>query len=83
MIDVRTQILEDLRPVFNDVFNDKTLLIGEDSSQLNIPNWDSLMHIQLVLAIESKFGFSFSSSEMLEIKNVRQIIDIIINKTMA
>jgi acyl carrier protein len=83
MSDIRYNILKELSEVFIDVFNDKNLKISEESSQENTPNWDSLMHIQLILAIESKFGFSFSSSEMLDIKNVRQIIDIIINKSIA
>jgi acyl carrier protein len=83
MNDLRNQILNDLKPVFSEVFNNHKLIIDENSSQENILNWDSLIHIQLILAIESKFGFSFSSSEMLEVKNLKQIIDIIINKTIV
>jgi len=56
----------------------ETLEIGvnkvkEDSTIGNLPNWDSLTHIKLVLKLESRFSVRFKAEEIPELTSVKKI----------
>lgn len=55
---------ERLTKVFRDVFDNPSLQIKEDYNAGNIPGWDSLAHINLIVEIEEEFGISFSTAEI-------------------
>ena len=46
----------------------------------DIEDWDSLEHINLIVAVESKFGIKFNIGEVNKMKNVGEMVDIIINR---
>ena len=73
-------ILEKLIPIFLKVFNNKKIKINLKSSAATIKNWDSLAHITIVLNIEKMFKIKFAISEIAELKNVGEIINLIIKK---
>ncbi|MFL5733182.1 MAG: acyl carrier protein [Chloroflexia bacterium] len=50
--------------------------LTEESSPETIPTWDSLNHLNLVMALESEFGISLSIDETLEMGSVALIRDI-------
>jgi len=54
--------------------------ITEDSSSETIPNWDSLAHLNLVLAFEEEFKVSFSTDEILRMMSFQNIVDLISSK---
>ena len=45
-------------------------VLNEKSNALNTPNWDSLRHIELMLAVETSFGASFSMAEMVSMQDL-------------
>ena len=49
------------------VFNVPALLIGEESSMDTLSQWDSVKHLNLVLAIEDAFNVSLTEEQSLEI----------------
>jgi acyl carrier protein len=49
------------------VFNVPVGLICEDSSMDTLSQWDSVKHLNLVLAIEDAFGISLTEEQSLEI----------------
>lgn len=75
-----TEVLERLQPIFQDVFDDDELVVTGDSSAETIEDWDSLSHIRLVVAIEKEFGIKFAFGELQELKNVGEMVDLIIEK---
>lgn len=76
----REMIFERLNNVFRDVFDDDTISINDNTTSKDIPEWDSLEHINLIVAIEQEFGIKFNMGEVTTMKNVGEMVDIIINK---
>lgn len=73
-------ILAQLQPIFRDVLDNPRLEISRTSNASNVKGWDSLTHINLVSAIEQEFAITFSLSELQEMENVGQMIDLIETK---
>ena len=76
----RSKILEKLNEIFIDIIDEDTVSLKEESTAKDVDGWDSLTHIQLVVAIEKHFKIRFTSKEIQEWKNVGALIDSIINK---
>jgi len=70
-------ILARLCEVFQEVFDDDDLVVTRETSAREVDEWDSLMHINLVLNIEKEFSVRFSSSEVAVLQNVGQLADLI------
>lgn len=51
--------------------------INIDSSQVNVPQWDSLKHIEIVFAVEDEFGIHFLENEFENLTSVRKFIQAI------
>jgi acyl carrier protein len=70
-------VLSRLQPIFNDVFDDQSIVIGRESSAETVEGWDSLAHINLVTSIEQEFGVKFALGELQELKNVGEMADLV------
>lgn len=73
----RIEILEKVNEIFHDVFDDESIEVVESTTADDIEDWDSLTHITLVSEIESEFGFKFAMKDVLGMKNVGEMLDII------
>lgn len=76
----REEVFERLNEVFRDVFDDETIVVGETTTANDIEGWDSLEHINLMAAVESEFGIKFSMGQVVTMKNVGEMADIILQK---
>ena len=54
------EIFERLNEVFRDVFDDDTITVTEDTTAADVDDWDSLMHITLISAVEDEFDIKFN-----------------------
>lgn len=73
-------ILKELQPIFQDVFDDEDLVVTNESNAESIEDWDSLSHIRLVVAIEKQFCIKFAFGELQGLKNVGEMITLIEKK---
>jgi len=73
-------IFEKLLPIFCNVFDDDDLVINSSTTAQDIVGWDSLAHIRLIVAIEKSFGLRFSASEISDVENVGQMVELILRK---
>lgn len=69
-----------LQTIFRDVFDDGALVILRGTHAGDIPNWDSLLQISLVVAIEKEFSLTLSLEEMAGLKDVGNMLDLIQRK---
>ena len=69
--------------VFKEVFKDDTLEIHEQMSAKDVEKWDSLNHLTLIATIEERFGIKFKLKELIAMKNVGDLLQIIASKTGA
>lgn len=76
-------ILEELQPLFRDILDQPNLRITRESNSSNVEGWDSLAHINLVTAIEQEYNVKFSIDELLELKNVGEMVDLMEIKLAA
>jgi acyl carrier protein len=77
------ETLAQLQDIFRDVFDNASLEIGRDSSAHNVEGWDSLIHINLVVAVEQAFGIKFMLGELQGLENVGDMADLIDKKLSA
>ena len=73
----REEIYEQLNEVFRDVFDDDTIEVNDQTTSRDIEDWDSLEHINLFAAIETQFGMKFTMGQVVTMKNVGEMVDII------
>ena len=71
------EIFERLNEVFQDVFDDDSITVSENTTAADIEDWDSLSHITLVSAVEDEFRMKFSMKEVVEMKNVGEMATIV------
>ena len=76
----REQIIHDLQEIFCDVFELEEIKIDSNTSALDIDEWDSLTHIQLLVSVEKKYNIRFNSAEIQTWENVGIMVDSILQK---
>ena len=74
----KEEIYERLNTVFRDVFDDDDIEVNENTTSDDIEDWDSLEHINLVAAVEQEFGVKFTMAQVMGMKNVGEMVDIIL-----
>lgn len=72
------EVFESLTRIFRRVFDDKRLVIDRNTTADDIDDWDSLEHITLISAVEKEFKVRFTMKEVSSMKNVGEMVDIII-----
>ncbi len=77
----KNNIKEKLQSVFVDVFDDEDLRISNSTNSDDIEEWDSLNHIALVLSIEKCFNIRFMTGEVISLKDVGEMIQLLEEKT--
>lgn len=73
----RETIYERLNAVFRDVFDDEEIAVTDATTAADIPAWDSLTHITLIAEVQDEFGVEFSMKDVVALKNVGQMADLI------
>lgn len=76
----REEVFEALNEVFRDVFDDEDIVVVDATTADDIEDWDSLEHINLIVAVEKKFGIKFTMPEITALKNVGEMVNLILEK---
>jgi len=76
----REEIYAELNTVFQEVFDDESISVNDGTTAKDIEDWDSLEHINLIVAVEKAFGIKFNMGEASRLKNVGEMVDLIIGK---
>jgi acyl carrier protein len=76
----KPEILQAVNAIFIDVLDDENIKLSYETSADDVDDWDSLTHIQLVVAVEKHFKIRFTSQEIQRWENVGEMIDCILTK---
>ncbi len=70
---------DEMQEVFRNVFGDDQLVLTDETTAADIEGWDSLNHINLVIAVEKRFGVKFATAEISRLKDDGQNVGSLIN----
>ena len=73
----RDEVYDRLKDVFADVF-DHDVPLSDATTAADVDGWDSLTHITLVGAVEDEFDIKFPMKDVVHMKNVGEMVDLII-----
>jgi acyl carrier protein len=76
----KEQIYQELDKIFQDVFDDSDIHVTEKTTAADIEDWDSLEHINLIVAIENCFKIKFNMNQVTSMKNVGEMVDVIMGQ---
>ena len=76
----KNDVLLAIEAIFRDILDNEGIILSEGTTANEVEEWDSLTHIQLIVAIEKKFKIKFTSKEILSWKNVGEMADSIMQK---
>ncbi len=77
------EIYEQLTTIFHDVFDDDTLVLKPELNAANVSEWDSFNHINLIVAVESRFRIKFQTAELESMNTVGHLADLTQKKLAA
>ena len=77
------QVFAEVNQIFREVLSLPDLQLKYETKAGDVPEWDSLNHIELVIAIEKHFQIRFNFSELQKFKNVGEMCDNIVGKLGA
>jgi acyl carrier protein len=77
------QIYAELTEIFRDVLDDETLVLRPDLTANDVEEWDSFNHINLIVAVEQRFGIKFQTAELEGMQNVGHLADLVGKKLAA
>jgi acyl carrier protein len=73
-----------MQQVFRQVFDDEEIVLRDEMTADDVLGWDSLMHINLVIAVERRFGIKLATAEISGLKrdgqNVRTFLELVASK---
>jgi len=76
-------VLAQLQPIVQEALNEPGITVNRSSNANNTKNWDSLAHIELIEMVESHFKVRFALGELQDLKEVGDLVDLIVEKTAA
>jgi acyl carrier protein len=65
-------IRAELQDVFRQVFDDDEIVLTDATTADDVDGWDSMMHINLIISMEKRFGVKFAAAEIAGMKAAGQ-----------
>ena len=78
-----SEITERLQNIFRNVFSTPDIQVTDDLNAEKVDRWDSLTHLTMIAEVENEFGVKFKLKELISMKNVGDMIRLIIEKKQA
>jgi len=72
-----SKIYEKLTDIFQDVFDEDSLVVTPELTAKDVDGWDSLSHIRLIITVEKAFKIKFSTSEIGKLEKVADLVGLI------
>jgi acyl carrier protein len=75
----QADVIAKLQTIFDEIFLEPVVLTPAISAK-DVPEWDSLIHISLMVSVEKEFGVRFRVGEVETTKNVGEFADLILKR---
>ena len=77
----KEEIMAAITEIFQNVFDDDTLILGPETTAEEIEDWDSLEQINLLVAMEHRFHIKFKLDDVSALQNVGDMIALVESMT--
>jgi acyl carrier protein len=67
-----TEVRDQVAGIFREIFDDPSLVLRDEMTADDVDGWDSLAHINLIVALERQFGIRFATAEISRMKQPGQ-----------
>lgn len=74
----RDEIFAKINTIAQDVFEEESIVIKDETTANDVDGWDSLTHLIFINEIESEYGVKFTLGEIQGSKNVGELVDSLI-----
>jgi acyl carrier protein len=78
---IEEEVRQRLIKVFRDVFDDPSIELSDAMTARDVEGWDSLTHVDLIVAVEREFPIRFTTREVHALPNVGAFIRLIATKS--
>ena len=78
----REEVFNGVQDIFRDIFDEDDMVIKDKTNPDDVEDWDSLNQINLVSSIEKEFEIKFSIGELVVLKDVGAMVDLMIEKKL-
>lgn len=78
-----TETMDTLTEVFRQVFDDPTIVLTPEATADDVEGWDSLSHVNLIMAVENRFDIRFKPKEIASFKNVGDLARCVESKRLS
>jgi len=75
------EILTEIADLVREIFLRDDIVLAMDSTGADVEGWDSFRHIEIMLAVEMRFGIRFSSVELDEMLNIGDLVQAVSRRT--
>lgn len=76
------EITNRLTEVFRAILKNQELVLSDELTARDVPGWDSLNHVNLMISVEEEFGIRFQTKEISGLKNVGELKALLAGKLM-
>jgi acyl carrier protein len=73
----RAEILERVQSIASNVLGLPDLQLSEEMTARDVPGWDSLTHVQIIIGVEQAFGIRMTSTEVAQLENAGSLVDVV------
>ncbi len=76
----RDQILATVTLIMQDLLDDENIQLADATTASDVELWDSVVHVKLMIAIESRYNIRFDTDELTSSETIGELIDMIESK---
>lgn len=80
---VESRLLGELTDIFRLVLDEPELTLTEETTANDVPGWDSMTHIALLVEAECRFGITFQTAELDALQRIGDLVRLIETKRGA
>ena len=73
----KEEIKNNVVEILEDLLDDDSIEVNEETSRENCEAWDSLLHMAFMAAVADEFGISISTDEIIAAKDVKDVVDLV------
>jgi acyl carrier protein len=76
----RNDVYARLHLIFQDILGTGQITLTDETTAQDVDGWDSLNHVNLIVAVERSFRVSFTTRDAKKLRNVGDLVDLIVSK---